>query len=77
MKEYSENYDQCQTINHVTILTKLGSEFIEVDEEISPLLERINRFQNLPLTSLSCQYSCTGWTRIDFTYTGFKYSWII
>jgi hypothetical protein len=69
----SPGFQLAQVKNHVQILTKLGSEMIQVDEKLSPLLERINRFKSTPITTMSCQHDWFGWASIDFGYQDFEW----
>ena len=49
--------------------------FDDIDVDIAGLLERINLFEDEPLTDMSCQYDNFGWTSILFTLKGFE-KWI-
>jgi hypothetical protein len=69
--EYSKSYDPKKVL-HDQVPTKLGKYMIDIDVELSQLLQRINQFEEEPLTTLSCQHSVNGWTRIDFSYQGYE-----
>jgi hypothetical protein len=67
------NFDQSKR-KHDHITAKLGKyEIDNVDKDLAPLLERINRLsRNELFTFMSCQYDSCGWSYIRFTYDGFK-----
>lgn len=57
--------------NHITV--RLGKyEIDDIDIDLTPLLERMNQFEDDPLTWMSCQYNDFGWAIITFMYSYFE-----
>ena len=55
--------------HHADVTSKLVMYYIhDVDVKLAPLLERMNGFQNEPITRMSCQYNGLGLASIEFTY---------
>ena len=66
IRKMAANFDS-DKVNHGHVTAKLGSYVIDdVDTELAPLLERINGFEDEPITNMSCQYNRFGWANIPF-----------
>lgn len=72
MQKMAWNFD-IDKVDHDHIRAKLGKYDIEnVDVELAPLLVRINKFTDEPITTRSSQYDHFGWAYINFSWQGFK-----